>query len=614
MEKNNLISYTLNEFLTSQYIFHIPTYQRGYRWEKEHVEKLHEDVWYFYQNSAKQELGEYYCLQPIIVKKRDEVGREWEIVDGQQRLTTLFIILKQFPSFIQEDMQYFEICFDRDGAGTERKQFLQDIANGNGDEELSKIDFHYFKKAAEAADVWIKKTKNECLLTPEYANKSSTFYSNLRDALVNVLVIWYEVNAEVNVREIFEHINAGKIPLTDSELIKASFLNSRNFGGNGKDIGQNRVVQLAQGKLARMWDEIEWTLCNEEFWGFIHPHQFNKASRIEYLFDILYARWEQQNSHLSKRESAHATFHYFEERMKLALLSPELTIQGNWAIESIWDEVKQVFRTLQDWYADSDLFNSIGYLLHIKNKDNSVAEVEQLLNKCEGCTKGEFRSYLNNELRKMFQSVSLERLDYENDRRRIESLLLLCNVETVRRSGGRFPFHSISGTWSVEHIHARHSETLKGEALADWLRWHSEFIQRKQQDKSTYSAEIDSIVEQITLTSKIEEDRFQKLIVFLESDSQSPSRSHIHPLQNLTLISCSQNSALSNSVFSVKRTKILDMHKRGEFVPPCTLHVFLKYYTNDARQLDYWSRGDGEAYFKEIESLMAIYIGGGTCA
>jgi uncharacterized protein with ParB-like and HNH nuclease domain len=62
--------------------FRVPRYQRGYRWGKLEVERLLNDIW---ENGDKD-----YSLQPVVVKRDAE--NVWELVDGQQRLTTLYLI------------------------------------------------------------------------------------------------------------------------------------------------------------------------------------------------------------------------------------------------------------------------------------------------------------------------------------------------------------------------------------------------------------------------------------------------------------------------------------------------------------------------------------------
>jgi len=72
--------------------FFVPAYQRGYRWTREDVKRLLDDVW-----ETKQVNGDY-SLQPVVVKLinngsnvADNLGQqEWELIDGQQRLTTLY--------------------------------------------------------------------------------------------------------------------------------------------------------------------------------------------------------------------------------------------------------------------------------------------------------------------------------------------------------------------------------------------------------------------------------------------------------------------------------------------------------------------------------------------
>jgi len=64
--------------------FVVPSYQRGYRWGRDEVIRLLDDI--------HESAGKKYFLQPVVVKRRDD--KKWELVDGQQRLTTLSLILR----------------------------------------------------------------------------------------------------------------------------------------------------------------------------------------------------------------------------------------------------------------------------------------------------------------------------------------------------------------------------------------------------------------------------------------------------------------------------------------------------------------------------------------
>ena len=86
--------------------YFIPSYQRGYRWEKRQIQDLLEDFYSFARKTNKSN-GSFYCLQPIVVKKCDEATKttnglqseldnnEWyEVIDGQQRLTSIYLLLR----------------------------------------------------------------------------------------------------------------------------------------------------------------------------------------------------------------------------------------------------------------------------------------------------------------------------------------------------------------------------------------------------------------------------------------------------------------------------------------------------------------------------------------
>ena len=86
---NSIELKTLNEL--SQYSFYIPAYQRGYRWTEQEVIDLLNDINEFTPREVNDTEKTWYCLQPIVVKQKGE--NEYEVIDGQQRLTTVYLIL-----------------------------------------------------------------------------------------------------------------------------------------------------------------------------------------------------------------------------------------------------------------------------------------------------------------------------------------------------------------------------------------------------------------------------------------------------------------------------------------------------------------------------------------
>ena len=82
-----------------------------------------------------------------------------------------------------------------------------------------------------------------------------------------------------------------------------------------------------------------------------------------------------------------------------------------------------------------------------------------------------------------------------------------------------------------------------------------------------------------------------------------------HSIANLALLSHEANAALSNAVFEVKRSKVLKMDRRGDYIPAATRNVFLKYYAPAERlQPHFWGDADKTAYLQEIKTKLADYL------
>ena len=107
MSENKIELKSIAQFLNLN--FFIPSYQRGYRWTTQQVKDLLEDIYDFSKQEHQE--GEFYCVQPLVVRKMKkdkknlfslEKGDWYEVIDGQQRLTTIYLIL----TFLQKDNLY----------------------------------------------------------------------------------------------------------------------------------------------------------------------------------------------------------------------------------------------------------------------------------------------------------------------------------------------------------------------------------------------------------------------------------------------------------------------------------------------------------------------------
>ena len=131
--------------------FFIPSYQRGYRWTEQQVKDLLNDIWEF--SKKKKQEYEFYCLQPLVVKLMSNndkqkaqlnINEEWyEVIDGQQRLTTIFLILSSLNeaiSILGLPTDLYELKYQRESEKFNVTSFLKNISDSK-ELDNSFIDF-----------------------------------------------------------------------------------------------------------------------------------------------------------------------------------------------------------------------------------------------------------------------------------------------------------------------------------------------------------------------------------------------------------------------------------------------------------------------------------------
>lgn len=539
--------------------FYVPSYQRGYRWGENEVTRLLDDV---FQNGQKN-----YCLQPVVVRKKDNT---FELVDGQQRLTTIYLIYKYMSTIIPFiGPPSFNLIYET------RTQSAEFLANMDLSKQDDNIDFWFIANAYRTIKMWFDVDKQNRVI------KILDYFNN------HVKIIWYEVGANEDAISLFTRLNIGKIPLTSAELVKAMFLSRDN---------SENMDREKQEEISLQWDNIEKELHNDSMWYFLTNNIKNKyQTRIDLILDLISGKEE------SNKEKYY-TFFKFDAMRK------------DKPLEEIWRKIQQTFLILKDWFETHKLYHKIGYLIASGEKT-----LQQIFNESENKTKAEFNALLNGFIKKsIYIPDNYSELSYEKawDREKIRTLLLLFNVESVMRNGESsqwFPFDKFKYnkgsrvTWSLEHIHAQQSEGMKTqEAWKEWLKLHIPSAKVVGQNQDELVAEMQAAVDK----EKLERSEFdvlqQKVVAIL---SVSGNTEYLHSIANLALLNTADNAALNNSTFDVKRNVIIDMDKHGQYIPFCTKMVFLKYYTpSEQNQLHFWGQADRIAYVNEINTVLGEYL------
>lgn len=485
--------------------FYIPDYQRGYRWTKTQAIAMLNDFAEFLadsENSQKVSDG-YYCLQPVVVKPtswKDDNGNQidgYEVIDGQQRLTTLYLLLTALFSKDSrnkdraKNFNLFSISYQ---TRNDSQQYLERIADKDYRKQKAYecIDFYHINMVFESFQKVLDEDKiddfDRSLVSLILGEKMAPVVDDenedetegrLIDHARNVRVIWYEIGTDekATVEDIFTRLNIGKIPLTNAELIKAMFLKESNFGKVTASSEKDRKAQqlglaLQQNKIAEEWNVIEQKLQREDFWYFLGASDFGKEyeTRIEFIFDLM-ADWN------NDVETYH-TFNYFQDMIKQAGKKK--------AAENVWKTVKDYFRELEYWYNDRMLYHLVGFLIEYGYSVKTIMDLrnEKIFSDDEErivqLNKDSFLKKIVDEVRESMNGINLETLRFPDNN--IKKVLLLFNVLSVienDRSDIKFPFDRYKKeNWDKEHI-ASQTDKNKAEVPQfekDRMAWIDDLI------------------------------------------------------------------------------------------------------------------------------------------
>ena len=590
----------------SEFTFVIPSQQRGYKWTPKNVEELLKDLWEF----SKQKTKNIYCLQPIAVVKNGEC--EYEVLDGQQRLTTLFLLYKYLTQ-----KNVYTLNFERDSneCDKSRWKFLNDIDKEEKLDNSHQIDRFYITEAYKKIKIFFESfEKNQPSVFADSEKKDiKQIFRSLLDASLldasrsqkSVQVIWYETPKE-KAHETFRNLNSGKISLTNTDLIKALLLNRVN----GLPANQHETV-------ARQFEEMEHTLKLDHFWHMLssevpkYPH-----TRMDLLFNVV-ANVEEKEVQIDYRTS----FRWFaEEDEKLSL-------------EQKWQQVRHTFLRLYDMYMDMYSYHYIGFLTYYKTGD-SIKRLHELISDNEKMDKNEFIEKLRGDIKKAINPNDQKQIeDYsytDSSRKELRELFLLHNIETLlqryqtlknseqyklQHEYEQFPFELLyKQSWDIEHIASQTTNELKNEKdREDWLKsvkadYPSSFNDNENtSEKTKDKKDFDKLYEEIINYIKKENQDY------IEEDNKNN-------IGNLVLLDKHTNRSFHNSLFPRKRRIVImadglasendkEQNVVRQFIPICTKQCFTKAYNKKSNvKLGEWSKDDADAYLNDIKEKLNKYF------
>jgi len=555
--------------------YQIPPYQRGYKWASDNngaVTILINDLWSAFQKSKELDRKEYY-LQYITVKpiQRDK-EKYLEVIDGQQRLTTLSIMLSVISHILKEE----NIAKDKLNYAIRDNFFTENIYNQNG---LQKLLQKSWKELISDNDVLntqdifylhsATKKISQTFDSPKYRNELEIFQQYL---LSNIKLIVNSVESHVESETVFRNLNSNKVPLTEAELIKGLLITKvgrqpqRNHTKNFQEIIEIRA------NLGRRWDELASWANRPEISSFYFN---NHADSMGQLLKLTALTLEVEGNPLQKNTHTgdFPIFNFF--------LSQE-------GFQEVIDRLIEIKNKLHSWFDNTVIYNQLGYARY--HKGSSLNNLEFLVELLKYKNKDEILKTLTEKRKGLIGKLDVADLSYTDSTEELHQVLLALNVFIEGQKDIRFNFYNYEKQkWSLEHIFPQTSEGKK--------KILSEENKKAILDILGDAASLE-VRDLLSKESRTEEEKE----IYYKALREHPA---LNSLGNMCLLTSSDNSSNGNMFFNEKRENILNRVRKGSFVPRHTFDVFSKMINGaDLQNMKSWNKNDIEANKNHIEEAL----------
>lgn len=357
--------------------FLIPDYQRPYAWNEEQCQTLWDDIFLFSfpdNNYEAFDDNEEYFLGSIVTYK-NEAGKS-EVIDGQQRLTTLMLILRAFydkfenmkdkNSILTRDR--IEKCiWKTDTFGTADKNTLKidsEVATDNDKEEfLELLRTGIVKQGSKSQYVLNYQFFQKKI--DEFLQEFPSFFPYLPARILgNCILLPIEAESQDTALRIFSTLNDRGLPLSDADIFKAQFYKYYSSSGNKDEFiaEWKRLEEITSS----VFNPISGTPMDELFaryMYFLRAKEGNKSSTTEALRKF----YERNKYQYLKRPNT------IEELKSLALFWESVSDQDKTRFSE--GVLKKLF-VLN--YAPNGMWQHITsvYFLQYKNNDGILSDVE----------------------------------------------------------------------------------------------------------------------------------------------------------------------------------------------------------------------------------------------
>lgn len=575
--------------------YSIPPYQRGYKWDTKDIERLLKDINEF---SPNEDLNLFYCLQNItLVESQD--SKTFNVVDGQQRLTTLTVILSYLNEYelINEKLQYNvrketeeflkEYIFKPNELKNIQnwEQFLENTSIKGKDYDYQ--DVFYLFNAYKAIQTWFE----------TYPNSVTA----MKDKILNHVKLIVNLPKNIEEQELFENLNGKRVPLDGADLIRALIITrvaKKEIGDIDDSIKQNVLINERRVKIGLMLDRINHWWADENKKNYFH--QFTKESKVPDEESISFNDVTYPINHLYKLY----VLAYGEGVLDMEFFEKKV-------IEDVFlDELQLLQRTMENWCNDKELYHLILFTsiyAREKIKEEPVLSFKELLHQWKKLYRKDFIRFLKKRIAstEVFNDLinQTERCKEENektaflenwyDNKLITVSVLLDIISILSSNSTCLPArHFKAYKEDLEHIFP---QTPVGDRIKDKIK--------QTQILKEY---IDIINQSLSEEEKINindcdidwENQNWKDDIKFRINNRIEKVIPVNSLGNMCVLHESVNRGYGNDFFLEKRIDIMRKSQEGFFIRPYVYDAFNKIFLErhdesiDMKMMNRWDRSD----------------------
>lgn len=554
--------------------YYIPLYQRGYKWTSNQIIKLLEDI-----NNFERQPGKFYCVQNITLVPNKE-KKCYNVVDGQQRLTTMSLLLSVLDA---SELVEKKLQFPENSIRHYTNKFVKNWIIGDADLPDSWDEFIAHDNNYDHQDIYHLfsgyKTIEKWITTNEVSK------DEFKDKLLQDVKFICNVIEGEKEEKIFGNLNSKRIYLDGADLVRAILITRVTQEGAKTDTIKD-IVRINERRV-----RIGWELD--------HINQWWNQSEVKAYFKPFMQLSVSGDIHFDIEK------HPINQLLMLYASSKgwdSLSLENIEQLENttkLYNELQDLHFEMVDWFTHSELYHYLGFLFHQSSVEKDFYDVlAYFRTKCK--TKKDFSVYLLQKIEKdLFGDKTIDEVFEENkkwysEEKLVPILVFLDLIEALKENRKKLHVTAfLKKDNDIEHIYPQNPSNEK--------------------DKRGYLTYLIELNPEILADSRLVDTGIKDLSEFVMDELIEDYRQKISTdsIGNLVLLYYKINRSLQNKHYAYKRKRVLDEYNAGVYIQPHTLKVFSRYFQDSESEYTdgkFWTQEDIDENENHIKKTMEEFF------